>query len=159
MYDVVVKCSRSLSHLLMSSCDYSLPSLIWLNRQVLFHYCRCCCNKVDLVDWTNKYYAAFVSSELAPNMFGASSEPASVMEFGFYSVQDSLHHKYSPPASLHTWALCLITIHLCALYVQLISTFCITHGFLLSLPRGRSVISQLKFGTTYPSILGFALYP
>ena len=26
------------------------------------------------------------SSELAPNMFGASSELASVMEFGFYGV-------------------------------------------------------------------------
>jgi len=26
------------------------------------------------------------SSELAPNMFGASSEPASVMEFGFYTA-------------------------------------------------------------------------
>jgi len=26
------------------------------------------------------------SSELAPNMFGASSELASVMEFGFYSA-------------------------------------------------------------------------
>ena len=27
------------------------------------------------------------SSELAPNRFGASSEPASVMEFGFYTVR------------------------------------------------------------------------
>jgi len=27
------------------------------------------------------------SSELAPNMFGASSEPASVMEFGFYRTR------------------------------------------------------------------------
>ena len=69
-------------------------------------------------------------------------------------------HIYSlplPPASLHTWALCLIIIHLCALYVQLISTFCSTRGLPLSLPRGRSVISHLKFGTTYSSILGFAV--
>jgi len=27
------------------------------------------------------------SSELAPNRFGASSEPASVIEFGFYTVR------------------------------------------------------------------------
>ena len=34
------------------------------------------------------------SSELAPNMFGASSELASVMEFGFYAVftQAWVHH-------------------------------------------------------------------
>jgi len=51
----------------------------------------------------------------------------------------------------------LIIIHIRALYVQPISTFCSTRGFLLSLPRGRSVISHLKFGTTYPSILGFAI--
>ena len=44
-----------------------------------------------------------------------------------------------------------------ALYVQLISTFSSTRGFSLSVPRGRSVISHLKSGTTYPSILGFAL--
>jgi len=36
-------------------------------------------------------------------------------------------------------------------------TFCSTRGFPLSLPTGRSVISHLKFGTTYPSISGFAL--
>ena len=66
----------------------------------------------------------------------------------------SSHTKYSPPASLHTWALCLIKF---ALYVQLLSTFCSIRVFPLSLPRGRSVISHLKFGTTYPSILGFAL--
>jgi len=47
-------------------------------------------------------------------------------------------------------------IHLCALYVQLISTFCSTRRFPLRSPRGHSVISHLKFGTTYPSILGFA---
>jgi len=29
------------------------------------------------------------SFELAPNIFGASSEPASVMEFGFYQIGDS----------------------------------------------------------------------
>jgi len=46
---------------------------------------------------------------------------------------------------------------LCVLYVQLISTFCSTRGFLLSLPRGRLVTSHLKFGTTYPSISSFAL--
>jgi len=30
-------------------------------------------------------------SELAPNMFGASSELASVMEFGFYTIAGVLH--------------------------------------------------------------------
>ena len=51
----------------------------------------------------------------------------------------------------------LNTTHLCVLYVQLISTFCSTRGFQLSLPRGRLVTSLLKFGTTYPSISGLAL--
>ena len=32
-----------------------------------------------------------------------------------------------------------------------------TRAFLLSLPRGRLVTSLLKFGTTYPSISGFAV--
>jgi len=40
---------------------------------------------------------------------------------------------------------------------QAYCTFCSTRGFLLSLPRGRLVTSHLKFGTTYPSISGFAL--
>jgi len=46
--------------------------------------------------------------------------------------------------------------------LQLISTFCSTRGFPLSLPRRRSVTSHLKFGTiyAYPSTSGFALvYP
>ena len=67
------------------------------------------------------------------------------------------NNEYSPPASQPTWALCLITIHLCVLYVQLISTVCSTRAFLLSLPRGRLVTSLLKFGSTYPSISGFPL--
>jgi len=39
------------------------------------------------------HYASWfgASSELAPNMFGASSEPASVMEFGFYRRLDTRH--------------------------------------------------------------------
>jgi len=72
--------------------------------------------------------------------------------------EDSLHHiqsTYHRPANILEHL--LITIHLCVLYVQLISTFCSTHRFPLSLPRGHSVTSHLKFGTTYTSISGFAL--
>jgi len=73
------------------------------------------------------------------------------------SRKPASHTKYLPPATQPTWALCLITIHLYVLYVQLISTSCSTHGFLLSLPRCSLVTSHLNFGTKYPSISGFAL--
>ena len=41
--------------------DYSVFYLIRFNHVVLFHYCRCCCNKAGFVDSTKKFhYGAFV---------------------------------------------------------------------------------------------------
>jgi len=80
-----------------------------------------------------------------------------VLTYSSPFVQNVVKFQHIPVSLQLTWALCLITTHLCVLYVQLISTFCSTRGFLLSLPRGRLVTSLLKCGTTYPSISGFAL--
>ena len=47
--------------------------------------------------------------------------------------------------------------HLNVLYIQLISIVCSSRGFLLSLPRGRLLTLQLKFGTTYPLTSNFPI--
>jgi len=62
-----------------------------------------------------------------------------VLTTGQPSYLINLLNRYTPPRTLRS------------------ATFCSTRGFPLSLPRGRSVISHLKCGTTCPSILGFAL--
>ena len=75
---------------------------------------------------------------------------------GTHIVTYNLHHCQCDNSQL-TCTPYLITTHHNVLYVQLISIFSSSHGFLLSLPRGRSATLHLKFGTTYPLTSDFPI--